>query len=101
MLSSFQHHIFIEKNGAAMQHRLYARESDGALNLVGTEASRTDVDMARRTIDDGLNTLYVGLPGTVGTSVGVRNLNTERYTLAANITLCQLLHLQSWKNHAF
>ena len=93
--------VFIAQRILKIPWLLVSVKSDGALNLVGTEASRTDVDMARRTIDDGLNTLYVGLPGTVGTSMGVRNLNTERYTLAANITLCQLLHLQSWKNHAF
>ena len=72
---------------------------DGAFNLVGTEASCTDVYMAGGTVDHSLNTLYVGLPGTVGASVGVRDLNTKGNTLAANITFCQLLHLQSWKNH--
>ena len=74
-------------------------ELDGAFNLVGTEASCTDVDMARRTVNDSLNTLHIGLPSTVGASVGVRDLNTNGNTLAANITFCQLLHLQSWKNH--
>ena len=68
---------------------------DSTLNLVGTEASCTDVDMAGRTVNDCLNALYVGLPCTVGTSVGMGDFNAERYTLAANIALCQLLHLQS------
>ena len=68
---------------------------DSALDLVGTEASSTDVHMARRTVDDSLHTLHIGLPHTVRTSMGVRNLDTKRNTLAANITLCQLLHLQS------
>ena len=74
---------------------------DGALNLVGTEASSTDVHMAGRTVNDSLNTLHVGLPGTVGASVGVRNLDTKGNTLATNITFCQLLHLQSWKKSCF
>ena len=75
------------------------KELDGAFNLVGTEASCTYVHMAGRAVNDCLNALYVGLPGTVRTSVRVRNLDTKRYTLAANITLSQLLHLQSWKIH--
>ena len=74
-------------------------ESDCALNLVGTEASRTDINMAGRTVNDSLHTLHIGLPSTVGPSVGVGNFDTKRNTLAANITLCQLLHLQSWENH--
>ena len=60
---------------------------DSALDLVGTEASSTDVHMARRTVDDSLHTLHIGLPHTVRTSMGVRNLDTKRNTLAANITL--------------
>ena len=74
-------------------------ELDGAFNLVGTEASCTDVHMAGGTVNDSLNTLHIGLPSTVGASVGVRDLNTKGNTLAANITFCQLLHLQSWKIH--
>ena len=70
-------------------------KSDGAFNLIGTEASCTDVDMAGRTIDDSFHALYVGLPHSVGTSVRVGDLNAERNTLAADIALCQLLHLQS------
>ena len=70
-------------------------KSDGAFDLIGTEASCTDVDMAGRTIDDSFHALYVGLPHSVGTSVGVGDLNAERNTLAADIALCQLLHLQS------
>ena len=73
--------------------------SDSAFNLIGTEASRTDVDMAGGTLDDCFYALDVGLPGSVGPSVGVRDLNTKRNTLAANIALCQLLHLQSLKTH--
>ena len=55
--------------------------------------------MARSSVDNRLDTLNIGLPGTVGASVGVRDLNTKGNTLAANITFCQLLHLQSWENH--
>jgi hypothetical protein len=66
---------------------------DSSLNLVGTEASGTGVHMARSTVDNSLNPLYIGLPGTVGTSVGVGNLDTESHALATKITLRHSLHL--------
>ena len=62
-------------------------KSDGPLNLVGTEASGTSVHMARSTVDNGLNPLYIGLPGPIGTSVGVGDLNTKGNALATIITL--------------
>ena len=43
--------------------------------------------MARSTVDNGLNPLHIGLPGPIGTSVGVGNLNTEGHALATIITL--------------
>ena len=61
-------------------------ESDRPLNLVGTEASGTCVHMARSTVDNGLDPLYIGLPSTVGPSVRVRNLDTEGHTLATIYT---------------
>ena len=51
--------------------------------------------MAGSSIDNGLDPLYIGLPGTVGTSVGMGNLNTKGYALATKITLSHLLHLPS------
>ena len=72
-----------------------AMGSDSALHLVGAETSGTDVDMARSTVDDRLDTLDIGLPHSVGTSVGVGHLDAERHTLAANIALCHWLHLPS------
>ena len=65
--------------------------SDGALNLVGAEASGTCVHMAGSSVNDSLNALDVGLPCTVGTSVGVRNLDTEGHALAAKITLSHFI----------
>ena len=61
--------------------------SDSALNLVGAEASGTCVNMAGSSIDDSLDALDVGLPCTVGTSVGVRDLNAEGHALTTKITL--------------
>ena len=74
--------------------------SDCTLNLVRTEASGTSVHMAGSTVDNRLDTLHIGLPGTVGTSVGVGNLNTKGHALAAKITLSHSLHLQSKNTHS-
>ena len=73
----------------------YAGKLDSALDLVGTEASGTSVHMARSTVHDSLNPLNIGLPGTIGTSVGVGDLNTKGNALATIITLRHTLHLQS------
>ena len=49
--------------------------------------------MARSTVNDRFDTLDVGLPCTVGSSVRMGDLDTERNALAANIALCHQLHL--------
>ena len=72
---------------------------DSALDLAGTEATGTSGHMARSTIHNSLNTLDVGLPSTVGTSVGVGDLNAEGNALATIITLRHTLHLLSENNH--
>ena len=65
------------------------------LNLVRTEASGTCVHMARSTVHNGLDPLNVGLPGTVGTSVRVGDLDTKGNALTTIITLRHSLHLLS------
>ena len=54
--------------------------------------------MAGSTVNDSLDALDVGLPCTVGTSVGVGNLNTEGHALAAKITLSHFIAPPIW-NH--
>ena len=76
-------------------------ELDGPFNLVGTEASGTSVHMARGTVNNGLDSLNIGLPSSVGTSVGVGNLNTKGNALATIITLRHSLHLLSVHMMAF
>ena len=61
-----------------------------ALYLTGTQASGAYVDVTGRTLHDSLYTLYVGLPCSVGQSMGMGNLVTKSYTLTANFTLCHL-----------
>ena len=73
----------------------YCAESDGTLDLVGTEASGTSVHMARSTVDNRLDTLDIGLDSTVGTSVGVGDLDTKGNALTTIITLRHSLHLLS------
>ena len=68
---------------------------DSPLNLVRTEASGTSVHMARSTVHNSLDALNVGLPGSVGTSVGVRDLDAKHNALATVITLRHSLHLLS------
>ena len=68
-----------------------AGTSDSALNLVGAEASGTCVNMAGSSVNHSLDTLDVGLPGTVGTSVGVRDLNAEGHALTTKITLSHFI----------
>ena len=64
--------------------------SDCTGHIAGAETPCTDVYMARSTIDNCLNTLHIGLPSLVGTSVRVGNLNTEGNALAAKITFSHL-----------
>ena len=83
--------------------QLVARILDSPLNLVRTEASGTSVHMARSSVDNRLDTLHVGLPSTIGASVGVGDLNTKGNALATIITLRHSLHLLSEiikSNHA-
>ena len=49
--------------------------------------------MARSSVNNRLDPLNIGLPGTIGASVGVGNLNAESYALATKITLSHSLHL--------
>ena len=49
--------------------------------------------MARRTIDQSLHALDVGLPGTIGTTMRVGNLDTKGNALIAELALSHPLHL--------
>ena len=75
---------------------LRIRILDRTLDLIGTEASGTSVHMARSSVDDSLDALDIGLPSTVGTSVGVGNLNTEGHALATKITLRHFIAPPIW-----
>ena len=61
--------------------------------LTGTQASGTNIYMARRTVDNSLDTFHIGLPGTIAASVGVGNLDSEGNALIAKLALSHPLHL--------
>ena len=61
--------------------------SDRTGDVAGAQTPSTDVYMARRTVDNSLHTLHIGLPSLVGTPVGMGNFNTKGHALAAKITL--------------
>jgi hypothetical protein len=49
--------------------------------------------MAGRTVDDRLHALHIGLPGTIGAPVRVRDLNAKGHALVAKLALSHPLHL--------
>ena len=49
--------------------------------------------MLRGTVNNSLYPSYVGFPGSVGTSVGVGNLDPEGNALVTELTLSHPLHL--------
>ena len=57
-------------------------------DLAAAEAASADVNMLGGTVYDGLDALHIRLPRTVGTSVGMADLNAESHTLVAELTLC-------------
>ena len=59
-------------------------------NLTRTQATGAGVNTLRRSVHNCLDTLNVGFPSPVGTSVRVRNANAEGNVLTAEIALCHL-----------
>ena len=73
-------------------------DSDRAGNLTGAQTPGTNIYMARRTVDNSLDTFHIGLPGTIGASVGVGDLNTKGHALIAKLALSHPLHLLAVTN---
>ena len=71
--------------------RVIISELHSAGDLAAAQAASADVDMLGRAVHDGLDALHIGLPGTVSSSVGVRDSDAESNTLLANFTLCHFL----------
>ena len=60
---------------------------DSAGNFASAQATGACVDILGRTLHDRLDTTDIRLPGTVGTAMGVGDLDTKGNTLAAAFTL--------------
>ena len=63
-------------------------------DLTAAQAACACVNMLRTSVHDRLDALHIGLPSTVGTSVGVGYLNAKGNALVAKLTFChKLKHL--------
>ena len=62
--------------------------SDGSLYFAGTQAAGAGVYTLRCTVNKCLYSSDIRFPSSVGTSVGMGDLNAKGYALAANIALC-------------
>ena len=58
------------------------------LNFAGAKALRADIHLLGIAADLHRNSLNVGIPDSVGSSVGVADIISEMSTLSANFTLC-------------
>ena len=66
-------------------------------DLTGTEASGADVHVSGSSLHDRLHALHVGLPGAVGTTMGVRDLNTKGHALVAEFAFGHVAYLLAMK----
>lgn len=57
---------------------------DSSVNLAASKAARANVNVLNSTVEICLYSSDVGLPTSVGFSVRVGNVATERYALSAN-----------------
>ena len=62
-------------------------------DLTGTEASGADVHVSGSALHDRLHALHVGLPGAVGTAMGVGHLNAEGDALVAEFAFGHVAYL--------
>ena len=73
--------------------RVIISELHSAGDLAAAHAASAGVNMLGRAVYDGLDALHIGLPGTVGTTVGVGHLNAENNALVAEFTLGHFAYL--------
>ena len=83
---------------------IFSFQSDRAGNFTRAQAAGAGVDILRGTLDDRLHALDIGVPGTVAPTMRVRNLDTERDTLATARTFghnCLHLLFNSFNSIAY
>ena len=73
-----------------------SRRLHRAGDFARTEAVGAHIDVLGRTVDDCLDPLDVGLPGTVGAAVRVGHLNAENNALVAEFTLSHSFEPPRW-----
>ena len=88
----------LEKNKKPVSFRIRALISPYSLShsagdLTGTEASGADVHVSGGALHDRLHALHVGLPGAVGTAMGVGHLNAEGDALVAEFAFGHVAYL--------
>ena len=59
-------------------------------DLTAAQAASACINMLGTAVHDGLDALHIRLPGTVGASVGVADLDAEGHVLLAKLTLCHI-----------
>ena len=62
-------------------------------DLTGTHTPGTNINMAGGTVYDCLHTLHIGLPDTVGTAVGVGDLDAKGDALVAEFAFSHVAYL--------
>lgn len=72
--------------------------SDGAGNLTAAETTGAHINVLRSTVNNSFDTLNIGLPCTVGTSVRMAHFNTKGNALIAKFTLCHLCCTSMYHN---
>lgn len=61
---------------------------DRAGHFIRTQATGAGINVARRSVNDCLYTLYIRFPSSVRTSVRMGNLNSESDTFSADVAFC-------------
>ena len=86
---------FPKKRSLCVQITLKGSGSNGTgdLTVAVTQATGASVHTLGGSVHDSLDALHVGFPRSVGTSVGMGNLDTESNALSAKFALCHDRHL--------
>ena len=102
--TSLKKQIKREKAGHTDVTGIFSFQSDRAGNFTRAQAAGAGVDILRGTVHDRLHALDIGVPGTVAPTMRVRNLDTERDTLATARTFghnCLHLLFNSFNSIAY
>ena len=57
-------------------------------DLTAAQAASACINMLGTSVHDGLDALHIGLPCTVGPSMGVADLDTKSHALVAKFAFC-------------